>query len=457
MTLPVPGGLWWADLPAPVPRPALVGRAEADVAIVGAGYTGLWTAHYLLAHDPGLSVVLLDAGLAGSGASGRNGGWCSALFPTSLERVAARSSARAARALQEALIDTVDEVGRVAVAEGLDIGWAKGGTVSLARSPAHLQRARADVRAWRDAGLDPDDLVLLGAREARARVRADGVLGATFTPHCAALHPARLARGLVDLVERQGAVLHEGSRVRSLEPGVVRTDAGEVRARFVVRATESGTASLPGFGRAILPVYSLMIATQPLDADTWEAIGLADRETLTDGRHVIVYGQRTHDGRLAFGGRGAPYHWRSRTRADFEQVPRVHDALAASLAELFPVLRGVPISHRWGGSLGIARDWFPSVGLDRRAGVAWAGGYVGDGVAATNLAGRTLADLITGTDSPLTRLPWVNHRSRRWEPEPLRWLEVNAGVAIMSSADRKETRTGRASRRAEWFGRFIGH
>lgn len=457
MTLAVPDGLWWADLPAPIPRPALSGRVEADVAVVGAGYTGLWTAHYLLARDPGLRVVLLDAGLAGSGASGRNGGWCSALFPMALSRVASTSSPQAARALQEALIDTVDEVGRAAAAGGIDIDWAKGGSLSLARGPAQLDRAMAEVHAWREAGLDPEDLVLLGARETRERVRAEGVLGATFTPHCAAIHPAKLARGLVEVVQRQGAVLHEGSAVRSLEPGAVRTDAGEVRARFVVRATESGTASLPGFRRAILPVYSLMLATEPLDPRTWEQIGLARRETFTDGRHVIIYGQRTADGRLAFGGRGAPYHFRSRTRPAFEQVAKVHEALATSLGHLFPALAGVPIGHRWGGSLGIPRDWFPSVGLDRATGVAWAGGYVGDGVAATNLAGRTLADLITGTDSPLTRLPWVNHRSRSWEPEPLRWLEVNAGVAIMSSADAKETRTGRPARRAEWFGRFIGH
>jgi glycine/D-amino acid oxidase-like deaminating enzyme len=188
----------------------------------------------------------------------------------------------------------------------------------------------------------------------------------------------------------------------------------------------------------------------------WDEIGLAERETFSDYRHLIIYGQRTADGRLAFGGRGAPYHLGSRITASYDEVPRVFAALERTLGELFPVLRGVEITHRWGGPLGIARDWHSSVGLDRTTGLAWAGGYVGDGVSTTNLAGRTLADLVLRRDSPLTALPWVGHRSPRWEPEPLRWLGANAGLRAMTWADAAETRRGRPSRLANAVNRLLG-
>ncbi len=354
--------------------------------------------------------------------------------------------------------DTVDEVGRVAAAEGIDCDWRAGGTVTLARSEAQLGRARAEVAQAHAHGLTDDDLTLLDAAEAAARCDAEGVRGGTYTPHCAAVHPAKLVRGLARAVERRGVRIHERTPVTALRPGAAVTPAGVVRAPVVVRATEGYTPGLPGQRRTVAPVYSLMVATAPLPEATWARIGLAERETFSDYRHVIVYGQRTADGRLAFGGRGAPYHYASRVRPGFDREPRVFAALRRTLGELFPALGpDVPVTHAWGGPLGVARDWAASVGLDRRTGLAWAGGYVGDGVGTSNLAGRTLADLIRGVDSDLTALPWVGHRSPRWEPEPLRWLAVNAGLRVMSSADRREHRTARPSRRADLFNRFLGH
>ena len=225
----------------------------------------------------------------------------------------------------------------------------------------------------------------------------------------------------------------------------------------VVRATEGYTPSLRGQRRRLVPIYSLMIATEPLPADAWEQIGLQRRETFADLRHMRIYGQRTADGRLAFGGRGAPYHFASRTRPEFDRDRRVHSLLREVLVDLFPVVRDFAVTHEWGGALGIARDWHASAGFDRERGFAWAGGYVGDGVSTTNLAGRTLAQLITGQDTELTRLPWVGHRSRSWEPEPLRWLGVNAGRLLLTTADRSEARTGRPARRARAFARFVGY
>jgi glycine/D-amino acid oxidase-like deaminating enzyme len=449
---------WHDTVPGSLePQDPLDGDCAADVAIAGAGFTGLWTAYYIKKARPELRVVVCEREIAGFGASGRNGGWCSALFPASLSKLNRMGGRDAAIAMYRAMQQTVDEVGKAVAAEGIDCHWAKGGTVQLARSAVQLERARAEIAEAREFGFGPEDLDLLDRDAATAIAAADGVLGGVYTPHCAAIHPSRLARGLAEAVRRHGVELHEATPVTRIEPGALVTAAGTVRARHVIRATEGYTPQLPGEHRTVIPVYSLMIATEPLPETVWEHIGLAARPTFGDLRHMIIYGQRTADGRFAFGGRGAPYHLGSSIRPAYDRVPTVHAALRRTLAELFPVLADFKVTHAWGGPLGIPRDWCASVGLDPATGLGWAGGYVGDGVATTNLAGRTLADLVLGQDTPLTRLPWVGHRSPRWETEPLRWLGANAGLQLMSFADRQESRTGRPSRAADLFGRFLGH
>jgi glycine/D-amino acid oxidase-like deaminating enzyme len=431
---------------------------QADVAIVGAGLTGLWTAYYLLRDDPTLRVVVLEAETAGFGASGRNGGWCSALFPAGLPKLARLpgSSRSAALAQHEAMRATVDEVLRVAEVEGIDARAHKGGTISVARTPSQLRRAHREVGKARAWGRDEDDLRLLDRDEASQRLCATDVLGGSFTPDCAAVHPARLVRGLARAVERRGGRIHEHTRVRALAPGRAVTEHGTVSADVVLRATEGYTTSLEGMRRDVAPVYSLVVATEPLPDSTWEQIGLRNRETFTDYRNLLVYGQRTADGRLVFGGRGAPYHFGSSIRPGYDREPRVFSMLQATLLNLFPVLAGTRFTHAWGGALGIPRDWVASVGLDRATGIGWAGGYVGDGVGTTNLAGRTLCDLVLERDSDLTGLPWVGHRSRRWEPEPLRWLGVNAGLRAMRLADVEERLTRRPSLVARAVAPLIG-
>jgi len=447
-----PLSYWHDSLPDGdrAPRDALPGDRSVDVAIVGAGFTGLWTALYLLRREPGLRVAVLEAEIAGFGASGRNGGWCSALLPMSLRTVEAAHGRTAALAMQRAMVETVDEVGRIAEEEGVDCQYAKGGYLRVATSPAQVGRLRSEVDEARAFDLTPADLRWLDRGELRQRLAVPGALGAVYTPHCAALHPARLARGLAAAVERAGATVFERTRVSAISPGRAETATGTVRADVVVRATEGYTRSLRGQRRSLVPLYSLMIATEPLPDDVWDQIGLRERETFNDARHLIIYGQRTADGRLAFGGRGAPYHFGSAVRPGFDRVASVHDDLAATLRWLLPAVADARITHRWGGPLGVARDWQCSAGLDRSTGLAWAGGYVGDGVATTNLAGRTLADLITGTSSELVTLPWVDHRSRPWEPEPLRWLGINIGLRLPAGADRAEARSGRPARLRSW-------
>ncbi|MGO4341875.1 NAD(P)/FAD-dependent oxidoreductase [Pedococcus sp. 2YAF34] len=429
--------------------------SHADVVVVGGGFTGLWTAHYLLLADPSLSVMVLEAEHVGFGASGRNGGWVSALWPVGPDTLARAHGRAAAAAMLAELRDTVDEVGRASAAAGIDCGYHRGGSVVLARSAAQVSRARAEVAHADGWGTGTQ---WLDAAQARERLAASSVLGATFTPYCARVHPRRLVDGLAVAVRRQGAELREGIRVATIEPGRVGlVGGGQVSARHVIRATEGWTPGLPGHRRTVAPVYSLMVATAPLAASTWDEIGLADREVFADHRHVIIYGQRTVDDRLAFGGRGAPYHFGSRIRPEFDHDATVFADLRATLTGLLPQLDGVEFTHAWGGPLGIARDWHPSVGHDPSTGLGWAGGYVGDGVAASNLAGRTLADLVLGRRTPITQLPWVGHRSRRWEPEPARWVGINAGLRLAHLADAEEARTGRPARLGRLLSAVTGH
>lgn len=432
------------------PRPPLRGALNVDVAIVGAGYTGLWTAYYLKKADPSLDVAIVEKEIAGFGASGRNGGWCSALFAAGDDKITRLHGSEAAGDMQAAMQETVDEVGRVAETEHIACDFYKGGTLTLVTAAAHMERVRAL------AGSELGDYSWLDADQTNKRLKTEGCLGAAFTPHCARVQPAALARGLARKVEEMGVKIFEQSVVTAFEGRRAATQNGSLKGQILVRATEGYTALLPGMKRTLMPVYSLMIATEPLPQGFWDDVGWDGRETVTDGRHLLIYAQRTADDRIALGGRGAPYHFGSRIAPSFESEPGVFTELENVLKALWPAARDARITHRWGGPLGVPRDWYSSVGLDRSTGQAWAGGYVGDGVSTTNLAGRTLADLITDKDTPITRLPWVGHRSRPWEPEPLRWLGTNFGLKVMGSADRAESRTGKAARRAKVVERLIG-
>ena len=428
------------------PRPSLPGDIVADVAIVGAGYTGLWTAYYLKRQQPDLRVIVIESEIAGFGASGRNGGWCLGEMAGDKDRLAVRHGRGPVMALMREMFSTVDEVGKVAAAEGIDCHFHKGGILTFATNTAQFVALHNLIQHERSWGFGDDDFRWLGPNELSESARVAGSQGALFTPHGAALHPARLARGLARVVEGLGVSIFEQTRAESIEPKMVRTNRGVVKADTVLRCTEAFTVRLPGQGRTYIPVYSLMIATEPLPSDFWDSVGFEDRPTFADARRLIIYGQRTLDGRLAFGGRGAHYHFRSKLDSSYEQERSVHDAVQKILWDLFPELGNATVTHRWGGAVAVPRDWQPSVRFDKETGMGHAGGYVGDGVAASNLGGRTLADLVLERDTDITRLPWVGHRSKKWEPEPLRWIGVNAASSLVPAIDRGEARSGRPSR-----------
>jgi len=436
---------WWHKLGIPPRRPQLPGDTRADVCIVGAGYTGLWTAYYLTRADPGLRIVLLEASFAGFGASGRNGGWVTAALPGS--RAAYAKGARGAegvRTLEQALRVTVDEVGRVCAAERIDAGYLKGGTLSVATSRAQDARLRSQLERDRAWGDDSNVVCYLGVEELSRRLRIASAAGALFSPHCARIQPAALVAGLAAAVTAAGAELYEGTEVTAIEPGLARTRFGAVRAKHVLRCTEGFTARLPGQRRRLLPMNSSMIVTEPLSDAAWQRIGWDGYETLGDEAHAYMYAQRTADGRIALGGRGVPYRYGSAVDSDGATQPRTAAALAAILRRMFPAAASAGIAHAWCGVLGVPRDWCASVTLDPATGLGFAGGYTGQGVAAANLAGRTLADLVRGEQSELVTLPWVGHRWPSWEPEPLRWTGVHGLYSLYRAADRLETRSGSA-------------
>lgn len=443
-----------------VPRAAAPAELAADVCIVGAGYTGLWAAYTLAEIDPSLDIVVIERDIAGFGASGRNGGWCSALFPRETASLVATYGPDAARAMRRAMVDTVGEVGRVVEAEGIDCDYRRGGTIAFARTPTQRLAARAEVDESNAFGVDLKEF-WADAGERRGVGRPAGALAASFTPDTARLQPAALVRGLATACERRGVRIFEGTAARGWEAHRVRavTASGPVtiEAGSILLATEAYGAGLPGIGRRIMPLYSLMIATEPLDDAFWATTGIEHGQTFTDYRHLLIYGQRTADNRFAFGGRGARYHWGSSIDPAHERVDGVFDHLRKTLVELFPGSADAAVTHRWGGPLGVPRDWHATVSYNPRTGVGFAGGYVGDGVGTANLAGRTLADLVTGRDTELTRLPWVGHLSPRWEPEPFRFLGANLGLAGTAFADIEERATGRPSVVASLLGPLTGH
>jgi glycine/D-amino acid oxidase-like deaminating enzyme len=429
---------WWQQLGIPAPRAPLDGDLDCDVCIVGGGLTGLWTAYYLAALDPGLDVVVLEAEFAGFGASGRNGGWLSAELSGSKERYAATHGRAGVEALVSSMESAVDEVIGVCRTEGIDADIVKHGVVYVARSAAQLTRMReglADDAAW---GIGTGHQRELTVAELGERLRVEGALGATFSPHCARVQPAKLVAGVAAAVERRGVRIMERTRATSIAAGVVSTPRGTVRARHVLRCLEGYTAGIGGQRRTWLPMNSAMIVTEPLSDAVWDAIGWQGAELLGDNANAYCYAQRTADGRIALGGRGIPYRFGSRTDVDGRTQGWTIESLTGILHALFPATRGSRIDHAWCGVLGVPRDWCASVGLDPATGLGWAGGYVGSGLTTTNLAGRTLADLVLGRDSDLVRLPWVNRDVRRWEPEPLRWLGVRAMYGLYREADRRE-------------------
>jgi glycine/D-amino acid oxidase-like deaminating enzyme len=409
------------------PLPSLEEDLRCDVAIVGAGFAGLWTAYFLKRHAPDLEVVMLEKEIAGFGASGRNGGACSAWWEPIFGWFRDPGTRDAAIRLHRRLIDAIPRIGEIAEAEGFDCGFAPGGLIMTADSEDELQQFAKAAHVMAKCGFAAPDYELLDEVGVRDKIAVEGARGGLFTPHAAAVQPARLARGLAKAVRAKGVRIFERSPARALEPGLVKADRGVVRAQTVLMAAEAYVSKLAGFRRQLAPIHSWMLATAPLDDSLREAIGLSRPRSF--GMTGDGYGQLTADGRIAFGARGT-YHFGSRISKAIGPESRETRRVRERLLECFPALHSVPVTHGWGGPMGFARDERPFVFLDDARCFGWAGGLGPAGVAPSCIAGETLADLVLGLDTPRVDDPWVvSALPPVWEPEPLRWVGIT-GVKI---------------------------
>ena len=402
-----------------------------DVAIIGGGFSGLWSAYHLLKLNPKLSIVIFEAKSIGYGASGRNGGWVSSDYPVYRKTLEKRHGSDATNNLFKSLANAIDEIGQIAGEIAPKASFVKSGTLTFARNKAQERRLKDSADSehiWKSAG-ELDQLI-----------QVSDLKGGLFNPQCATINPFQLVLGLANYLADKGVVIAEGVFATQTNDGVL-ANSSLVKAPVVIRASEA--FSNPG--REFIPLYSLMIASEALPEEIWDQIGVKDRFTFAEGTHLVNYAQRTADNRLAIGGRGASYPFGSKLIEKKEMTNSVHQSLEAMAKRWFPVLKNVKFTHAWGGAVAITRNWEPYVQFDKSTGSARLGGYAGDGVTMSYLASKILADLIVGRESNVTNLHFVNREIRKWEIEPLRYLAVNSLVKLSGIADREEARTGRPS------------
>ncbi|GAB1479854.1 FAD-binding oxidoreductase [Paracoccaceae bacterium] len=446
---------WYADVGLPQNRrPALEGDTTADVAIIGAGFTGLWAAWYLKQAQPDLNVLVIEKEFAGFGASGRNGGWCMGTFAWNHGAYARDTSREAVLEMVRELEGTVPEIARICAEQGIDADILPTEEMMVATNPAQLARMREEI-AHRQHWGDAHRVRELSPQEVAQRIDLPNVLGAMVVSGMTRIQPAKLVRGLAEACERAGVRIVEETEVLDYDQGLVTTAGGKVRAPIILRCTEGFTATLPGRKREWVPLNSAQIATVPLPPEVWTKIGWDGHELIGDMMNAYCYCQRTREGRITVGARGVPYKFGSKMDKNGAPDPETIRRLTEVLHRHFPEAAKYPIDHAWCGVIGVPRDWCATVGLDRATGLGWAGGYVGTGVSTANLAGRTLADLALGRDTPITRLPWVNRRPRKWEREPFRWLGIHMMYKLFAIADSREDRLGIPPSRFARFGNWI--
>ena len=433
--------LWLDRLPErPIPRPRLEGDDDCDVAIVGAGFTGLWTAYYLMRAQPESRVTVVEREMAGYGAAGRSAGWVSGGIAGSWSALVERGGAAAARRALVETYDAIDRIGEVVDREEIDCHFRKGGALTIATTRPQARRLEAEVAAMRERGLGQGYLPRLGrGGDHGVGIGVDIELSA-ITSLCARTDPGRLARGLAETCERGGVHIYERTEAVDLRPKSVRCETGTIRAEYVLQATEAYSLLLPGERRRFMPLVSAMAATEPLPTSVWEELNWEHGLGIADRHRLHFYAQRTGDDRLAMGRRGKPYRLRTPLAEDLDHHASVKERIGATMRRYFPAVGDAPLEHFWIGPLALPRDERMSIWYDRGNGLGWAGGYGGHGIVASNIAGRTLVDLVLGRDSDLVALPWVGTAPGRWPREPFRHLSAQMAHRRQQLADDREDR-----------------
>ena len=424
--------VWVAESEAPRAAPKLAGRIATDVAIVGGGLTGVSTAWHVRRRRPELGIALLEAGVLGQGASGRNGGqvlnWINGVTPETPE------AARRIHAATRTGIDLAEELaGRYAPAGT----FRRQGCLEVYTDTRRAEEAHARAEALRAAGIPAEFL-------SAPALGVQGARGAILDPLAGRLNGFALLQALRPVLLAEGVALHEHTPVQRVRAGaeiVLETPAGEVRARALVLATNADTPGLGFFRRGILPLHSHVLATEPLAEDLWPRLGWGRWDGFTDDLDRIAYASRTPGGRLLFGGGGNPayaYRFGGTPVVDARDGDAPERFLRGALARYFPALAGVAIANRWAGTLAITLDRVCSMGVGgEHRNVYHALGYSGHGVALALLAGRVLADLYEGNHEAWRELPFYQKRLLPLPPEPLRWLGYQLYTRLTGRSPRR--------------------
>jgi glycine/D-amino acid oxidase-like deaminating enzyme len=423
----------WRNQGSITARDCVKAANSFDVAIIGGGFSGLWSAYHLKQLQPSLKIAIFEQKYVGYGASGRNGGWASAEYPTSNSRLIKEHGVQTYKNLRKSLIESIDEIGQIAKSNAWHIEYAKGGALVFATNKAQLTRISSEI---------DDEHKFLTKDQASELLNVANIKGGIYTPHCAALNPFNLTQSLAKYLESIGVKIFEESKVEEISDKALLVNGHRIGCQISIRATEAFTAR-KWIANQQIPIYSLMIATERLPSEILTQIRNSQRATFQEACNLITYAQITGDNRLAIGGRGSRYKLFSHLSERSETDVRMHSALEKRAVKWFPQLQSVNFEYRWGGPIALTRRWQSYINYNPITGQAAIGGYVGDGVTLSYLVAKTLAQIIDGQKTP--DLPFVNQRIGRWEPEPIRYLAVNAGFKATVVADFEERITGRPS------------
>lgn len=434
--------VFWTDSPQrPDPRPRAQGIADVDLLVIGAGFSGLWTAYLAAEANPGMSIAVVDGGRLAHAASGRNGGFVSASlthgFLNGLDRWPDE-------------IDTLEHMGRANLdgiaatiqAESIACDFIRSGELTVAIDPHHVTELREAAELLRAHG---EVAHYLDAEATRERVNSERVLGSLWLPNATAMvDPARLVWGLAGAVERRGVVLHEKSPVRRLSDMGARVhatgDTWEFRARRVALATNAYPSLLARVRPYVVPVYDYVLMTEPLTAEQRTSIGWSEREGLSDAGNQFHYFRMTEDARILWGGYDAIYHWGSDMGPHRDNDQTSYERLASHFFQFFPQLEGIRFTHAWGGAIDTCSRFSAFWGSAHGRKTAYVAGYTGLGVGASRFGAQVMLDLLEGEETERTRLAMVRTKPLPFPPEPLRRVGIGITTRALQHADRNHGR-----------------
>jgi glycine/D-amino acid oxidase-like deaminating enzyme len=422
------------------PAPPLEGDRRADVAVIGGGYTGLWTAYHLKTEQPSLEVAVLEQEVAGYGASGRNGGFAMTLLGRSLDDLKAQFGPTEALEAHKAVATAVDGIGRFTKENGVDCDFEKNGIITVSTTAWQDAIIENDVKAAQEMGIQ--DIKFLDGKAVRDVVHSPTYRCGHEEGACAILNPAKLAWGLAGAIRKKGVALYEGTPVKGVRVAdgkvEVKAEGGTLRADKAVLATNAYSVHFPHIAKWVVPLYTYIVLTEPLTAEQWESIGWKGRQGIEDRLGGLHYYRPTADGRIAWGGDAFPYHFGSRIGPQYDRDETVFARLRASFAKTFPTLSGVKFTHEWGGPVAITVRFVPTFGTLEGGRVHYGIGYSGHGVAPTYVGGEILRDLVLDRSTERTNLCLVKKEAVAFPPEPLRYLAVTASLKHLDTQDRSE-------------------